>query len=309
MRDAPPDFAGEYRRVLLDYLAHGGEGPLHDAYELGRKALGFEMGLLDLIHVHQETLKTALEENPAGANDTTRRLDAAARFLAETLSPFEMFRLGSEEANAALRRLNQILEEEAKRIAHVLHDEAAQLLATVYLELAEIGRELPGSVEARVKRVTEHLDQVREQLRRLSHELRPPILDQLGLVPALRFLADGVRERAGLAVIVGGETGGRLSQPIETAVYRVVQEALTNVTKHAHATRADVRVWIDDATVNCTVRDDGIGFERSDAKAPASRGLGLIGIQERVSSMHGSVKFTSSPGRGTELLVSIPLER
>jgi signal transduction histidine kinase len=293
----------------MDYLASGSEGPLHDAYELGRQALGSGIGLLDLINVHQAALRGVLGRKPAGAGDVARWVGAADRFLAETLSPFEMFLLGSGEANAALRRLNQILEEEAKRIAHALHDEAVQLLATVYLELAEIARQAPGLVETRVNRVTAHLDQVCEQLRRLSHELRPLILDQLGLVPALQFLADGVSKRAGLAVTVEGSTKGRLSQLIETALYRFVQEALINVTKHARATRAHIHVWIENAVICCTVRDDGIGFEPPGAREHTSRGLGLIGIQERVSTLQGSFKFTSVPGQGAEFCVSIPLER
>lgn len=307
--EALPDFTDQYKRVLQDYLAHGGEAPLHHAYEIGRQALGAGMGLLELINVHQAALGTVLEEDRAGDSDMARRVETAGRFLMETLSPFEMFRLGSKEANAALRRLNQILEEEAKRIAHALHDQVVQLLATVYLELAELVREAPGSVEARVKRVTEHLNEVREQLRRLSHELRPLILDQLGLVPALRFLGDGVGKRNGLRVAVEGSTEGRLAQKIETAVYRVVQEALTNVTKHARATRVDVHVWIEDGMVWCTVRDDGIGFEPTAARGDTSSSLGLVGIQERVGILRGSVKFTSAHGQGTELRVSIPLER
>lgn len=308
LEDALSDFADQYKQVLQDYLAHGGEEALHDAYEFGRQALDVGMGLLDLINIHQAALAAVLEEN-LSSNDVARRIDTAGRFLVEILSPFEMFRLGSAEANAALRRLNRILEEEAKRIAHALHDEAVQLLATVYLELAELAREAPGKVETRVNRISGHLDQVREQLRRLSHELRPLILDQLGVVPAMRFLGDGVSKRSGLAVVVEGSTEGRLAHAIETALYRVVQEALNNVVKHARATRVDVQVWVEEGMVYCTVGDDGIGFELPGTREYTSTGLGLIGIQERVGSLQGSVKFISAPGQGTELRVSIPLER
>src|SRR5690606_34494959 len=122
------------------------------------------------------------------------------------------------------RRLYDVLEEESKRIAHILHDEAAQMLATAYLELAEITREAPPDVNKRVERVVHHLDEVREQLRGLSHELRPLILDQLGLIPALRFLATGVKKRAHLDVEVKAENIGRLPQAVETVLYRTVQE-------------------------------------------------------------------------------------
>jgi signal transduction histidine kinase len=232
---------------------------------------------------------------------------AANRFLDETLSPFEVSRLSSMDANAALRRLYDVLEEEAKRIAHVLHDEASQILAVAYLELADIVRESPGPVAERVGVVVKHLDEVREQIRRLSHELRPLILDQLGLVPALSFLANGVRKRSGLEVVVKGDTAGRLSQAIETVLYRTVQEALNNVMRHARATRADVKVWVEKDNIHCVVRDNGVGFEIPEDRKRMHRGLGLTGIHERVGALHGDCKFLSSPGQGTELQVVIPL--
>src|SRR5690606_13016696 len=220
--------------------------------------------------------------------------------------PFEVSRLSSRDPNTALRRLYEVLEEESKRIAHILHDESAQMLATAYLELSEIARAVPGPVAEKVQRVVTHLDEVREQLRRLSHELRPLILDQLGLIPALRFLANGVRKRSGLDVEVHGETDGRLPQSIETVLYRTVQEALNNVARHARASKAEIRVWIDRNTIHCTVRDDGVGFRVSDLRNGTFTSLGLVGIKERVDALHGESRIISEPGKGTELQVAIP---
>lgn len=306
-----PDLTGEYREALRDYLSGGGEAPLHKAYELGRQALASGTGLLALVDMHQtaaiEFARTC-SLDPTALDNTLR---GSGRFLLESLSPFQMMQLGNQESNAALRRLNEILEEEARRIAHILHDEAAQLLASAYLELAQISREAPPpQVQRRVETITTHLDLVREQLRRLSHELRPPILDQLGLLPALQFLADGFRKRTGLDVTISNRTEnrGRFPPPIETALYRAVQEALNNVSRHAKAKRTEVSVWNTKWTVNCVVKDDGQGFTPS---APgtdtAPRGLGLLGVQERVHSLHGTFKLDSAPGAGTELTISIPL--
>lgn len=293
--------------MLRDYLARGGEGPLHEAYELGRRALAEGVGLLDLTYIHQSSLAAIFEDSAAGRERLIARVKAANRFLDEALSPFEVSRLSSQDANTALRRLYDVLEEEAKRIAHILHDESAQMLATVYLELASIARDSPETITERVNHVVKHLDEVREQLRGLSHELRPLILDQLGLLPALRFLADGVRKRADLDVVIEGETEGRLPPSVETVLYRMVQEALSNVTRHARAHSAEVNVWLDGGIIRCSVRDNGIGFEMPDDRNRAFQGLGLVGIQERVAALHGDFKIISSPGEGTELQVAIPL--
>lgn len=297
-----------YRQALKQYLANGGEAPLHQAYELGRQALDSGIGLLGLVNIHQEATASMLKD---ANGDALRRFRDAHHFLLESMAPFEMMQVGNRESNAALRRLNAILEEEAKRIAHILHDEAAQLLASVYLELAEILRETPpAQIRSHVERITSHLDQVREQLRRLSHELRPPILDQLGLLPALQFLADGFRKRNNLQVELenGVTVDGRLPQGIETALYRAVQEALTNVVRHANARCAWIRVWTNKGTVYCTVRDDGVGFTPATEGADVRpRGLGLLGIQERIGSLHGNFNVTSMPGAGTELYIGIPL--
>jgi signal transduction histidine kinase len=301
------DFTGQYQRMLKNYLAQGGEEHLLDAYDLGRRALAGGLGLLDITFAHQSALQAVLQ-NPDSADDRFLLLVRAAnRLLDEVLSPFEVSRLSGMDANAALRRLYEVLEEEAKRIAHVLHDESAQILAVAYLELADIVRESPGAVAERVGVVVRHLDEVRDQIRTLSHELRPLILDQLGLVPALNFLANGVEKRSGLKVSIQGDTAGRLSQPIETVLYRTVQEALNNVNRHAKATHADVRVWVENENIHCVVRDNGVGFEVPEDKKRMYRGLGLIGIHERIAALHGDCKLVSSPGEGTELQVVIPL--
>ncbi len=213
-----------------------------------------------------------------------------------------------KRAQEAMRRLNEALEEEAKRIAHALHDEAGQVLASVYLAVAEVARDLPSPAAERLSRIWDLLDQVDEQLRRLSHELRPTILDDLGLSHAIEFLAEGVAKRTGLLTTVKGSTEGRLPPVIETALYRIVQEALTNVTKHAQATGVTVELQREEERVRCSIRDDGIGFDMSSVTARrGQRGLGLIGIQERLNALGGTLQIDSSPGRGTQLLIQIPL--
>lgn len=214
-----------------------------------------------------------------------------------------------KRAEEALRRLNEALEEGAKRVAHALHDEAGQLLASVHIALEEIARDVPPPARQRLEEGKRLLFDVEEKLRGLSHELRPTILDDLGLTPALEFLAHGVSKRTGISITVEGTTDGRLPTPIETALYRIVQEALTNANKHAQASRVNVKLERQNQTVCCSVFDDGIGFDiQLLSSQKRGGGIGLIGIQERVNALAGTLKITSRPGKGTEILVTIPLE-
>ena len=153
------------------------------------------------------------------------------------------------------------------------------------------------------------LEEVELELRRLSHELRPTLLDHLGLVPALRELAQGVSKRSGLAIQVHDATNGRLPATVETALYRIAQEAFTNAIRHSHATRVEVRVAHELSAVHCTITDNGVGFERVTLESSRpGPGLGLAGMAERLSPLGGSLRIETSPGRGVRLDIHIPLE-
>lgn len=199
-------------------------------------------------------------------------------------------------------------EEEARRIAHELHDEAGQLLASVHIALDNLAQQVPGQAGT-VRDLHGLLDRVEGQLRRLSRELRPTILDDLGLAPAVEWLAQGVAQRTGLTVTVEAPID-RLPSPVETALYRVIQEALTNATRHARAAKIEIKVWEEDSTIHATVRDDGEGFDVEGALARrGERGLGLIGIRERVEALGGQCVIGSAPGKGTRVSITIPLGR
>lgn len=300
--------AERYESALRAYLEGAGEAALQQAYEVGRSAMAGGLGVAELAEVHHEALARVMRRQ-AAVEEMQHLLGAAGNLMVESLSIFEMTHREFREANAALRRWNERLEGEARRIAHALHDEAGQLLASVYLALEEAGRDLGPPTRDRLLEVRGLLDQVEEQMRRLSHELRPTILDDLGLLPALDFLGRGVSGRTGLPIAVEGSTEGRLPLLIETALYRIVQEALSNVAKHARATRASVQIRRESGIVHCAVRDDGVGFDAGAVLAGiGERGLGIIGIRERLTAVGGALQIHSSPQRGTEMLVSIPLE-
>ncbi len=301
-------FDEEYRSSLREYAAGGGEPALGRAYELGRRALTEQKSLVEMASLHHQAVLALV----SGAESKERReelLCSSGEFLAECLSPYEMAHRGFQDAVKALRQLNETLEEEIKRIAYAVHDEAGQLLVAVHLALAEVAQELPKRQQAQVARIKELLNEVEKHLRRYSHELRPTILDDLGWIPAIRFLAEGVSKRAGLPIHIDASVSERLPGTIETTLYRIVQEALTNAVKHAKAGHIWIRAWRANLALCCSIRDDGGGFDSCQAQAaPGSKGLGLIAMQERVTAIGGTLRIESRPGHGTELSIRLPLE-
>src|SRR5881394_1206258 len=307
-RKSPAPFEEEYRSAFGEYARNGGEAALGRAYELGRRAITEKKSLMEIASLHHRALHEMLAEAP-GAGREQELLAAAGAFLGELLSPFEMAHRGVQDAIVALRQLNETLEEEIKRIAYAVHDEAGQPLVAVHLALADVARELPERQKEQMGRIEELLNQVEKQLRRYSHELRPTVLDDLGWIPAIRFLAEGVSKRANLPIHIKVAFAGRLPSTTEIALYRVVQEALTNAVKHAKAGNIWVRAWRDEFVLCCSIRDDGAGFDvRALQAAGCRKGLGLIGMQERLSAIGGTVRIESRRGQGTELLIRLPLE-
>jgi len=301
-------FEDEYHSALREFTAGGGEPALGRAYELGRRALTEQKSLVEIASLHHQAVLALVRDAESGKH-REELLRASAEFLAECLSPYEMAHRGFQDAVTALRQLNETLEEEIKRIAYAVHDEAGQLLVAVHLALAEVALELPAPQQAQFARIKELLNQVEKHLRRYSHELRPTILDDLGWIPAVRFLADGISKRANLPIHIEAPNPERLPSAIETTLYRIVQEALTNAVKHAKAGNVWIRARRENALLCCSIRDDGAGFDiRQVQKTPQRKGLGLIAMQERVTAIGGTLQIDSGPGHGTILSIRIPLE-
>jgi signal transduction histidine kinase len=301
-------FEDEYRSSLREYIAGGGERELGRAYELGRRALTERKSLVEMASLHHQAV-IALVRSAESEKQWEELLRSSAEFLAECLSPYEMAHRGFQDAVKALRQLNETLEEEIKRIAYAVHDEAGQLLVAVHLALAEVSLELPEPQRASIARIKELLNQVEKHLRRYSHELRPTILDDLGWIPAIRFLAEGISKRADLPIYIDAAVSGRFPGTIETTLYRIVQEALTNAVKHAKASNIWIRAWRENLELCCSIRDDGGGFDCNPAHAePGRKGLGLIAMQERATAIGGTLHIESRLGRGTELSIRVPLE-
>jgi signal transduction histidine kinase len=304
----PESFEEQYRASLHEYATGGGELALGRAYELGRRALSEKKSLVEMASLHHQSVLDLIrsKENEKHREEILR---ASSEFFAECVSPYEMAHRGFQGAVNALRQLNETLEEEIKRIAYAVHDEAGQLLVAVHLALADVASELPEPQQAKFGRITELLNEVEKQLRRYSHELRPTILDDLGWIPAIRFLADGISKRANLPIHIEAAISERLPSTIETTLYRIVQEALTNAVKHAKAGNVWIRARRDNAILCCLIRDDGAGFDIHQGQEALRRtGLGLIAMRERVSAIGGTLQIDSRPGHGTELSIRIPVE-
>ena len=306
--DKGGDLEKAYAMALEEYLLIGGEEALRSAYEIGRAALADGKGVLAMAAMHHAALARVRPDTSLSAS-LTQNLGRAQEFFSESLSPYEIAHRGFQDATSALRQLNETLEQEIHRIAHAVHDEAGQLLFAARLAMSNVAHDIDPSLQGRIQEIGAILDQVEKQLRRLSHELRPTILDDLGLVPALESLAESVSTRAELSIKIHSPVRDRYAQKIETAVYRVIQEALTNVTKHAHAKNVEICITRVMKHLECLVRDDGVGFDAPAVFACSGRGgLGLIGIRERLNAVGGTMHIDSVVDRGTKLLVKIPVE-
>lgn len=300
----PTNMLGRYSQALQDFLLRNDEAGLLRAYQLGREAVARERGLINFVDMHRQLVERIDAQIPPSVN----REDRSLRFLTESLAAFALLHMRDQEANAALRQMNELLENEARRIAHALHDQAATMLGVVYLDLADAARAAADPAQrAQVARIVEHLDRLREQLRRLSHELHPPMLDQLGLEPALRALAEGLGRNAGLRIALSVTHALDLPTPLDTVAYRVIHEALNNVVRHARARQVDIRLWLRAGRLHCAVQDDGAGFDMTQRRRrAAASGLGLIGMRERVHAAQGRLHVWSMPGRGTIVRFSLP---
>jgi len=235
------------------------------------------------------------------ANQAATALDNAQLYTA--------LRTEQDRLRALSSRLRQAQEAERTRIARELHDEAGQALTTVRLQLDYLESALPGDLPQHLRRQVRDaktlVGQTLEEIRRISIDLRPSLLDDLGLAPALRWQCDRLSRHTRLKVsFVSKQDTRRLAPQIETAVYRAAQEALTNITRHAEATSVDVILDYRHNRLYLTITDDGKGFSNAGDHA---FGLGLMGMRERLSAVGGSVHIDTQPEIGSTLFIEAPL--
>jgi signal transduction histidine kinase len=290
-----------YQAALEAYLSCPEESALSGAYELGRQALHDGLGPLDLVSLHESALDRLGSVTLESGRHTLTR---AMAFLLESLSPFEMTYRRFLESNVALRGLNEALEDQSRRTARQIHDGAGQILFSLQLALAEVMAHLPRRWKPQLDQAMQLADHLDQQLRGLSRDLYPVALDDLGLNAAVRHLLDGVATRAGLKISFRSSVPDQLPPQIAIALYRAIHEGVTNVVRHARATELDVVMEKDAGDVVCIVKDNGVGLATGGTQVA---GLGLRGIRDRLKGLHGELELNSTPGRGTELVISIPI--
>lgn len=235
-------------------------------------------------------------------------MSSQASVAVENAVLFEQMQASTARMQSLSRRLVDAQESERRHIARELHDEAGQALASLRFGLRVLEREIEtgGSVADQVAELVQRTDTVIDGLHRLAADLRPASLDHLGLAAALRQYSRSVAAQYGLRVRfkARGLTGERLPSAVETALYRVVQEAMTNLVRHARATRVDVLVERRDGRILVMVEDDGVGFQMD--RVQRGEHFGLLGLRERAEALGGSLTVESAPGKGTTVVVEVP---
>jgi PAS domain S-box-containing protein len=224
----------------------------------------------------------------------------------------EQLTTSREQLRTLSAHIVSVREEEKKGIARDLHDETSQLLASLHAHLAAaigILHEDADKAEALLRTAQSLSTTVLDEIQRLIYELRPSLLDEFGLVAAIRSLADNRLKAAGLEVsfkITG--VARRLPPTLEVPLFRVVQEAFNNVIRHAQASVVKASIRFKKDSIKISVLDNGIGFDVQEAMNPKgdSRGLGLLGMRERIELMKGTLEIKAGSDRGTEITVEIP---
>lgn len=221
-----------------------------------------------------------------------------------------------EELRALAAQLADVQEAERRELARELHDRVGQNLTALGLNLNLIWSRLAetpvgvGPVQSYLDDAQALVEQMAESVRDVMADLRPPLLDEYGLVAALRWYGRRLAAQAGLALrVVGTEPSPRLAMPVESALFRIAQEALTNVAKHAQPTQVTVTVETSEGATRLTIADDGAGFDPAAVVRPANRsGVGLLSIRERAEAVGGHCRIESSPGQGTRVIVEVGYE-
>ncbi|MBI2907213.1 MAG: GAF domain-containing protein [Chloroflexi bacterium] len=294
---------------VREHLSGIGDLPVQSAIGAPLLVKGEAIGSLVLYHCRQP--------RPFSEPDV-RLLQALSDQMAITIDNARLYEEVQRKEQLRGQLLESIIstqEEERRRIARELHDEAGQALTALLMAIGAIEQSLPadaGRMRERMTALKSLTTQTMEDIDRLISDLRPALLDDVGLLPALRWYIRRYSDRGGADVrlqIVGPKER-RLPGKVETALFRIIQEALTNVAKHAAATAVKIRIDFSDSEVRAAIEDNGKGFEVDKVMKSegTGRGLGLVGMGERAAFLGGNLTIKSRPGRGTQVLMQFPVQ-
>lgn len=237
-----------------------------------------------------------------------KAVEGIARDITERELKEQQLKQSYARIEALSNRVLSVMEDERARLARELHDQLGQVLTAVKLDLQLLDDEL-ASFQKQKERLAQSIgliDATLQLVRRQSVSLRPPTLDNMGILPALRDMTQGFMERTGIVTTL--EARGfseRLPLDTETALYRCVQESLTNVARHAKATRVQIQLKQSPTEILICIEDDGIGFQPQNLKISPDH-IGLTGMQERIKLLHGAFQIDSGPDRGTRIQITVP---
>ena len=261
---------------------------------------------MEIMTLANEALKKEVKRRRATEESLRKSKQETLQLLAESVHMQEQQRLLS-------RRVLSVQEEERKRISRELHDEISQMLIGVSVHLGTLSQEvetIPRNLRNKIYRMKKLVEQSVDITHRFAHALRPPLLDDLGLIPALHSILDTFMKdtgvRASLKAIADVE---KLDIDQRTTFYRVAQEALANVARHAHATEVQVTIKKLPNAVHMQITDNSQAFDVEQVrKSRKIRPLGLIGMRERMEMIGGTVSIQSAPGKGTTIDALLPLK-
>ncbi len=290
-------FAKEY------FIKEGIKSVIFSPMVHGKKLVGF------FVLSTMEDFKTFTKEEIRLAQTIADQVAVAI----ENAKLLELVRKSSEDLKTLSAQLINVQEDERKKIAQELHDEIGQTLFAMKMNLEMTKKNLPPDLEKledmknRLTDTENLLSQTIDQIRNLTTDLRPSMLDDFGLIPALNWYIDNFSKRTNIKVYLKAKNfKPRLSSEVETTFYRIIQEALTNVAKHAQATEVSILLALKNSNACLAVEDNGIGFDAKKATFPKDR-LGIFSIKERVGLLNGEFEIHSKANRGTKLSVKIPL--
>jgi len=226
---------------------------------------------------------------------------------------FEQVRATNEQLRLLARQVVSVQEQERRRVSRELHDEAGQALTALKISLELVMADLPSGAESLHERIRESViltDDTMERIRLLARDLRPPALDAVGLSPTLEDVCRDFGERTHLSINYEGEKLPVLPDAVSICLYRVLQEALTNVAKHAQAQHVWAALRRETDSISLSVEDDGQGFDTQATLSFTGRpmGIGLLGIRDRLELLSGWLEIDSQPGKGTRLVAHVPWE-
>ncbi|HTX18082.1 MAG TPA: histidine kinase [Bacteroidota bacterium] len=290
--------SSEFELMICEYLQSAFGVPItNKGHQFGALVVGYRND--HRITEEEVQLTTNL------ANQAALALDNAALYRQSVEHSKSMAALSS--------RIALVQEEERRRITRELHDGIGQLLTGLRMNLELLLRQLPAQNTDAAERIAvmkQVIDETNNTIRRIAFDLRPPILDDLGLVPALRFYVDRFQERTNIRLaLLSPDHLKRFDPKMEATLYRVVQEALTNVAKHSGAKNASIEIASVGEQLRLRISDDGHGFETRQAGEGGlwSNGLGIVNMKERVGALHGRFALRTEKGKGTVISIEVPV--